>query len=97
MIGVDWRQGLDEAWKTIGPARGIQGNLDPARLFGPREALLAAADDVLARAAGRPGHIFNLGHGVLPQTPVENVQALARTCTRGRAPAPAPRSLSSTS
>ena len=77
VIGVDWRQGLDEAWKTIGPARGIQGNLDPARLFGPREALLAAADDVLARAAGRPGHIFNLGHGMLPQTPVEHVQALA--------------------
>ena len=65
------------AWKTIGPSRGIQGNLDPVRLFGPREGLLAAADDILARAAGRPGHIFNLGHGVLPHTPVENVQALA--------------------
>ena len=56
---------------------GIQGNLDPARLFGPRDRLLAAADDVLRRAAGRPGHIFNLGHGGLPKTPVENVQALA--------------------
>ena len=77
VIGVDWRQGLDEAWTTIGPSRGIQGNLDPARLFGPRDRLLAAADDVLRRAGGRPGHIFNLGHGVLPQTPVENVQALA--------------------
>jgi uroporphyrinogen decarboxylase len=77
VIGVDWRQGLDEAWQTLGPARGIQGNLDPALLFGPRHRLLAAADDILHRAGGRPGHIFNLGHGVLPQTPVENVQALA--------------------
>ena len=78
VIGVDWRQNLDEAWATIGASRGIQGNLDPARLFGPRDRLLAAADDILQRAAGRPGHIFNLGHGVLPQTPVENVQALAQ-------------------
>lgn len=89
VIGVDWRQGLDEAWKTIGPARGIQGNLDPVRLFGPRAGLLAAADDILARAAGRPGHIFNLGHGVLPHTPVENVQALAEHVhERTRAAAP---------
>ena len=77
VVGVDWRQGLDEAWRTIGPDRGIQGNLDPALLFAPRDRLLAAADDILERAAGRPGHIFNLGHGVLPNTPVENVQALA--------------------
>jgi uroporphyrinogen decarboxylase len=77
VIGVDWRQGLDEAWTTIGASRGIQGNLDPVRLFGPRDRLLAAADDILERAGGRPGHIFNLGHGVLPQTPVENLQALA--------------------
>jgi uroporphyrinogen decarboxylase len=77
VIGVDWRQHIDDAWKTIGPTRGIQGNLDPVRLFGPRERLLAAADDILARAANRPGHIFNLGHGVLPQTQVENLKALA--------------------
>ncbi len=77
VVGVDWRQGLDTAWNTIGHGRGIQGNLDPALLFAPRDRLLAAADDVLRRAAGRPGHIFNLGHGVLPGTPVENVQALA--------------------
>jgi uroporphyrinogen decarboxylase len=77
VIGVDWRQHLDDAWTTIGPERGIQGNLDPVRLFGPRDRLLAAADDILARAAGRPGHIFNLGHGVLPQTPIESLQALA--------------------
>jgi uroporphyrinogen decarboxylase len=77
VVGVDWRQGLDEAWRTLGHDRGIQGNLDPALLFAPRERLLAAADDILKRASGRPGHIFNLGHGVLPGTPVENVQALA--------------------
>lgn len=67
VVGVDWRQGLDEAWRTIGSERGIQGNLDPAVLFAPRDRLLAAADDILQRAAGRPGHIFNLGHGVLPE------------------------------
>jgi uroporphyrinogen decarboxylase len=78
VIGVDWRQGLDEAWSAIGSDRGIQGNLDPVLLFGPRDRLLAAADDVLRRAGGRRGHIFNLGHGVLPTTPVENLQALAR-------------------
>jgi uroporphyrinogen decarboxylase len=77
VIGVDWRQPLDDAWATVGPDRGIQGNLDPVRLFGPRDRLLAAADDILARAASRPGHIFNLGHGVLPPTPVESLQALA--------------------
>jgi uroporphyrinogen decarboxylase len=76
VIGVDWRQHIDDAWQTIGASRAIQGNLDPVRLCGPRDRLLAAADDVIRRVAGRPGHIFNLGHGVLPQTPVENVQAL---------------------
>jgi len=78
VIGVDWRQGLDDAWEILGPGRGIQGNLDPALLFAPRDRLLAAANDVLKRAGGRPGHIFNLGHGVLPTTPVESIQALAR-------------------
>jgi uroporphyrinogen decarboxylase len=78
VIGVDWREPLDEAWESIGHDRGIQGNLDPTRLLGPTASMLAAADDVLRRAAGRPGHIFNLGHGVLPNTSLENVQALAR-------------------
>ena len=77
VIGVDWRQPLDEAWAVIGHDRAIQGNLDPALLLGPQDRLFAAADDVLRRAAGRPGHIFNLGHGVLPSTSLENVQALA--------------------
>jgi uroporphyrinogen decarboxylase len=77
VIGVDWRQPLDEAWARI-PDRAIQGNLDPTLLLGPRERLFAATDDVLSRAAGRPGHIFNLGHGVLPPTPLAHVQELAR-------------------
>jgi uroporphyrinogen decarboxylase len=78
VIGADWRIPLDEAWERIGPDRAIQGNLDPTLLLGPPRRLLDAANDVLARAGGRPGHIFNLGHGILPQTPLEHVQALAR-------------------
>ena len=77
VIGVDWRLPLDEAWAALGD-RGIQGNLDPTLLLAPLDRLRAGADDVLRRAAGRPGHIFNLGHGVLPNTAVESVQALAK-------------------
>jgi uroporphyrinogen decarboxylase len=77
VIGADWRTPLDEAWQRIGFDRAIQGNLDPTLLLGPLDRALSAADDVLARAARRPGHIFNLGHGILPTTPVEHVQALA--------------------
>lgn len=76
VIGIDWRQPLDEAWDRI-PDRAIQGNLDPLLLLAPRERMLAAADDVIRRADRRPGHIFNLGHGVLPPTPLEHVQELA--------------------
>ena len=78
VLGADWRIPLDEAWQRIGADRGIQGNLDPTLLLGPRERLLTGASEILSRAAGRPGHIFNLGHGILPSTPVDNVQALAR-------------------
>jgi uroporphyrinogen decarboxylase len=78
VIGADWRIHLDEAWTRIGHDRAIQGNLDPTLLLGPLDRLLAATDDVIARAGGRPGHIFNLGHGILPMTPVEHVQAVAR-------------------
>ena len=78
VIGADWRIPLDEAWNLIGADRGIQGNLDPTLLLGPRERLFKGAADVLQRAAGRRGHIFNLGHGILPAIPLENVQALAR-------------------
>jgi uroporphyrinogen decarboxylase len=76
VIGVDFRVELDAAWQEIGPGRGIQGNLDPVVLLGPADVIRGQARRVLDQAAGRPGHIFNLGHGVLPQTPVENVIAL---------------------
>jgi uroporphyrinogen decarboxylase len=76
VIGVDWRIPLDIAWQRIGPARAIQGNLDPTLLLAPRAVLEARVRDVLARAGARPGHIFNLGHGVLPETPVEALQAV---------------------
>jgi uroporphyrinogen decarboxylase len=78
VIGADWRIPLDQAWERIGADRGIQGNLDPTLLLGPRERLLAGVQDVLTRARNRAGHIFNLGHGLLPMTPVESVQAVAR-------------------
>ena len=68
VIGLDWRIPLDTGWEAVGPGRGIQGNLDPAALLGPWERVEDGALDVLERAAGRPGHIFNLGHGVLPDT-----------------------------
>jgi len=76
VIGVDWRVPLDDAWKSLGYASSVQGNLDPALLFADQKLLRERAYDVLNRAAGRPGHIFNLGHGILPGTPVENVLAL---------------------
>ncbi len=78
VIGADWRIPLDEAWTRIGDDRAIQGNLDPTVLLAPLPRIFAATDDVLDRAGGRPGHIFNLGHGILPMTPVEHVQAVAR-------------------
>jgi uroporphyrinogen decarboxylase len=78
VIGADWRTPLDEAWQRIGFDRAVQGNLDPTLLLGPIDRVLAGADDVIARAGGRSGHIFNLGHGLLPSTPLEHVQTLAR-------------------
>ena len=75
-IGVDWRVSLDAAWGRIGTDRAIQGNLDPAVLGAPWEVVERTARDVLERAGGRDGHVFNLGHGVLPGTPVENLQRL---------------------
>jgi uroporphyrinogen decarboxylase len=76
VIGVDWRIDLDDAWERLGPDVAIQGNLDPIALFAPWPELRQRAQAVLDRAAGRPGHIFNLGHGILPQTPVDNVRRL---------------------
>jgi uroporphyrinogen decarboxylase len=76
VISVDWRRPLDEAWQAIGYERAIQGNLDPAALHAPWRELRFQIDEILARAGGRPGHIFNLGHGVLPDTPVDTVRRL---------------------
>ncbi|MGH2528450.1 MAG: uroporphyrinogen decarboxylase [Actinomycetota bacterium] len=76
VIGVDWRVPLDAAWRRIGHDRGIQGNLDPAACLGSWDVVRRKALGVLKRAEGRPGHVFNLGHGVLPDTPVGNLQRL---------------------
>jgi uroporphyrinogen decarboxylase len=76
VIGIDWRLPLDVAWERIGHDRGIQGNLDGAVLLGPWERVEAGAQDVLRRAGGRPGHIFNLGHGVLPETSPDDLGRL---------------------
>jgi uroporphyrinogen decarboxylase len=77
VIGVDWRIRLDDAWDQIGEGRAIQGNLDPVVLLtAPWREIRAHADDILQQANGRPGHIFNLGHGILPGTPVEMVRRL---------------------
>jgi len=77
VIGVDWRIPIDEAWERIGTTHAVQGNLDPTLLLGPPARMLQQTDAVLRRIGGRPGHIFNLGHGILPSTPVEHVQMLA--------------------
>ena len=76
-VSVDWRVGLDEAWARIGHDRAIQGNLDPATLLGGFAAVRSAAVDVLRRAAGRPGHVFNLGHGVHPESDPDDLARLA--------------------
>jgi len=76
VVGLDWRIPLDVGWQSLGPKGAVQGNLDPVLLFADWKELKARAEDILRRAAGRPGHIFNLGHGILPETPVENVKAL---------------------
>jgi uroporphyrinogen decarboxylase len=73
VIGLDWRTPLSEGWKAVGPGCAVQGNLDPIALFAPEEVLKARVAEVLRQAAGRNGHIFNLGHGIVPETPVENV------------------------
>jgi uroporphyrinogen decarboxylase len=77
LVSVDWRIRLADAWDVIGPGRGIQGNLDPAMLMAPWEVVEASARDILAQAGGRNGHIFNLGHGIMPQTDPDQLQRLA--------------------
>jgi uroporphyrinogen decarboxylase len=78
VIGLDWRIPLDEGWQRLDHQCAVQGNLDPVLLFADWQELRMRAEEILHRAAGRPGHIFNLGHGILPETPVENVKNLAR-------------------
>jgi uroporphyrinogen decarboxylase len=76
VVGLDWRVDLDAAWKAVGHDVAVQGNLDPVALLSPPARFEGAVRNILRRAGGRPGHIFNLGHGILPQTPVEHVKAL---------------------
>ena len=76
VIGVDWRIPLHDAWARLGTDVALQGNLDPVALFAPRPELEDCVAVVLKEAAGRPGHIFNLGHGILPETPVDAVRAV---------------------
>ena len=78
VIGLDWRQPLDEGWRAVGYAHALQGNLDPITLFAPLEILDQRVKEILRAAGGRRGHIFNLGHGIVPGTPVEHVQAVVR-------------------
>jgi len=79
VVGIDWRIDIADAWMMIGEHYAIQGNMDPAVLCGPKELVVREAHAILQQTRGRPGHIFNLGHGVLPTTPVENVSVLVRT------------------
>jgi uroporphyrinogen decarboxylase len=78
VIGVDWRIGIDDAWQALNFRGAVQGNLDPVVLFASKKEIHAQAQDVLNRAGGRPGHIFNLGHGILVDTPVDHVKDLCR-------------------
>ena len=74
VIGVDWRVRLDDAWSRLGHDVAVQGNLDPVLLGAPRRLIENRVRAILAQAAGRPGHVFNLGHGILPDTPPDNVR-----------------------
>jgi uroporphyrinogen decarboxylase len=78
VIGLDWRQPLDEAWRAVGHGHAVQGNLDPITLFAPLEVIELRVKEILRAAGGRAGHIFNLGHGIVPGTPVESVQAVVK-------------------
>ena len=89
VVSVDWRQPLDAAWDAIGAGQGIQGNLDPALCLAPFEVAAAGARDVLRRAAGRPGHVFNLGHGVLPETDADVLARLVELVATESAAVPA--------
>ena len=85
VLGLDWRVELDQVWRAIRYRAAVQGNLDPVALFAPLPELRARVREILDRAGGRPGHIFNLGHGILPETPVENVKAVVEMVREYRA------------
>jgi uroporphyrinogen decarboxylase len=90
VIGLDWRIPIDRGWELVGFDRGVQGNLDPALLLGPFERVEAAAEAILAAVGGRPGHVFNLGHGVLPETDPADLRRLVELVhERTAVPAPA--------
>jgi uroporphyrinogen decarboxylase len=74
VIGVDWRMPLADAWQKVGEGKAVMGNLDPVALLAPWRELKFRVDEVLVGASGRNGHIFNLGHGIFPNTPVDNVR-----------------------
>jgi len=76
VIGLDWRIPIDEGWKLLRYRCAVQGNMDPVLLFARQQLVRERAQGILRQANGRPGHIFNLGHGILPETPVANVKAL---------------------
>jgi uroporphyrinogen decarboxylase len=84
VLGLDWRIPLDEAWRTLNYRVAVQGNLDPITLFAPPEVLHARVNEILAQAANRPGHIFNLGHGIVPGTPVDSVIAVVNQIKQRR-------------
>jgi uroporphyrinogen decarboxylase len=78
VMGVDWRMNIDQAWMDISYRSAVQGNLDPAALLAPLPELKAKVHEIIKRVGNRPGHIFNLGHGILPETPVDNVKAVVQ-------------------
>jgi uroporphyrinogen decarboxylase len=78
VLGLDWRVPLDEGWRLAGSGCAVQGNLDPITLFAPQDVLEQRVKEILTQAGNKPGHIFNLGHGIVPGTPVENVIAVAK-------------------
>jgi len=85
VFGLDFRVSLAQARAILGNGKAVQGNLDPAMLLGPGEEIVVGAETLLRENRGRPGHIFNLGHGIFPDTPVENVKLLVDTVKRYRA------------
>jgi uroporphyrinogen decarboxylase len=87
VVGLDWRIPLDQGWELLGGDAAVQGNLDPAVLFAPREEIKPRVLDILQRAGGRPGHIFNLGHGILQHTPVDHVKAVVDMVHESTVPA----------